>query len=58
MGPTEHGGNTDEKIGVRELGGCPELPARRLPHIVIVEKLGDIAAPIEQREQSRRNNDA
>ena len=51
MRPAEHSGDAGEEIAVRKFRRGAEGPARRLPHIVVVEELRNIAAPIEQGGQ-------
>ena len=48
VGPAEYRGDTDKEIGIGKLWRGAEGPARRLPYVVVVEKLGDIPAAIEQ----------
>ena len=48
VGPAEHSGNAGKEIAVRKFRGRTENSARRLPYIVVVEKLGNISAAVEQ----------
>ena len=49
--------DTDKEVTVWKFRGSTENSARRLPHVVVVEKLGDIAASVEQSAQSGRQNE-
>ena len=57
VGPAEDSGEAGEEIAVGKLRRGAEGPARRLPHIVVVEKLCDIAAPVEQGEKGDGDDD-
>ena len=47
-GPVEHSGEAGEEIGVRERGRRPIGRALRLPHLIVIEELGEKTAAIEQ----------
>ena len=57
IGEAEYGGDAGKETGVRKLGGCTKGPARGLPHIIVVEELGYVTAPIEQCAQGDGQDD-
>ena len=58
VGPAEHGGDTGKEAGIGKLRRGAEGPSRRLPHIVVVKELSDVAAPVEQSAQGDGDDDS
>lgn len=56
VGPAEYRGDTDKEIGVGKLRRSAEGSARRLPHVIVVKELSDVAAAVEQGGQSDGDN--
>ncbi len=57
IGPAEYSANTSKESGIGQLRCGSERSAGRLPYIVVVEELCNIAAPIEQGGQSDGQDD-